>query len=123
MTWTYAQKSGVLTHNGKYIKTGYAGFGKGKFNPSMQCVRNVGPLTRGKYIMKELILKHPTCGEYVIRLEPDPSNNMCGRSGFLIHGDSRSHPGSASQGCIILFIKYRKDMWNSGDKILEVIEK
>lgn len=121
MTWTFAQKSGVLTHNGKFIKTGYAGFGEGKFNPSMQCVRNVGPLPRGKYIMKALILKHQTCGEYVIRLEPDPGNNMCGRSGFLIHGDSKTHPGSASQGCIILTIKYRKDMWNSGDKILEVI--
>ena len=73
--------------------------------------------------MKELILKHRTCGEYVIRLEPDPSNNMCGRSGFLIHGDSAKHPGFASQGCIILDKKYRKNMWNSGDKILEVIAK
>ena len=68
-------------------------------------------------------MKHLHCGTYVIRLEPDPSNNMCGRSGFLIHGDSKTHPGSASQGCIVLPIKYRKDMWTSGDKILEVIEK
>ncbi|MGE9656958.1 tlde1 domain-containing protein [Snodgrassella alvi] len=123
MTWTYAQINGELKHNGVSIVAGYAGFGKGKFNPSMQCVRNVGPLPRGKYIMKELILKHRTCGEYVIRLEPDPRNNMCGRSGFLIHGDSAKHPGFASQGCIILDKKYRKDMWNSGDKILEVIAK
>ena len=121
MTWTYEQSTGDLTHNGKFIKTGYAGFGEGKNKSSMQCVRNVGPLPRGKYIMKELILKHRTCGEYVIRLEPDPGNNMCGRSGFLIHGDSTKHPGSASQGCIILDKKYRKDMWTSGNKILEVI--
>ena len=66
-------------------------------------------------------MKHLHCGTYVIRLEPDPGNNMCSRSGFYIHGDSKSHPGSASQGCIVLPIKYRKDMWNSGDKILEVI--
>ena len=121
MTWTYKQSNGFLRHNGNYIHTGYAGFGEGKNKTSMQCVRNVGPLPRGKYIMKELILKHRTCGEYVIRLEPDSSNNMCGRSGFLIHGDSTKHPGSASQGCIILDKKYRKDMWTSGDKILEVI--
>ena len=121
MTWTYAQNNGELKHNGVFIGTGYAGFGKGKFNPSMQCVSNVGPLPRGKYIMKELLLKHRSCGEYVIRLVPDPSNNMCGRSGFLIHGDSKKHPGMASHGCIILYTKYRKDMWNSGDKILEVI--
>ena len=68
-------------------------------------------------------MKHPHCVTFVIRLEPDPGNNMCGRSGFLIHGDSTKHPGFASQGCIILDKKYRKDMWNSGDKILEVIEK
>ena len=46
---------------------------------------------------------------------------MCGRSNFLIHGDSKTHPDFASQGCIILDKKCRKDMWNSGDKILEVI--
>ena len=66
-------------------------------------------------------MKHLHCGTYVIRLEPDPGNNMCGRSNFLIHGDSKTHPGSASQGCIILDKKYRKDMWTSGDKILKVI--
>ena len=66
-------------------------------------------------------MKHPHCGTYVIRLEPDPGNNMCSRSGFYIHDDSTTHLGFASHGCIILDKKYRKDMWNSGDKILEVI--
>ena len=66
-------------------------------------------------------MKHPHCGTYVIRLEPDPGNNMCSRSGFYIHDDSTMHLGFASHGCIILDKKYRKDMWNSGDKILEVI--
>ena len=46
---------------------------------------------------------------------------MCSRSGFYIHGDSKSHLGFAFHGCIIVNIKYQKDMWNSGDKILEVI--
>ena len=66
-------------------------------------------------------MKHPHCGTYVIRLEPDPGNNMCSRSGFYIHGNSTMHPGIASNVCIILDKKCRKDMWNSGDKILEVI--
>ena len=66
-------------------------------------------------------MKHPHCGTYVIRLEPDPGNNMCSRSGFYIHGDSKSHLGFAFHGCIIVNIKYQKDMWNSGDKVLEVI--
>ena len=124
MTWTYGQKTAELKHNGKLIGIGYAGFGKeGKNDPLKQCVRNIGPLPRGKYIMKELILKHSSCGAYVIRLEPDPGNDMCGRSGFLIHGDSKTHPGFASHGCIILDRQYREDMWKSKDKILEVIEK
>ncbi|PIT61153.1 DUF2778 domain-containing protein [Snodgrassella alvi] len=120
MTWTYEQNSGILSHNGEYIITGYAGFGKGKNEPSMQCVSNVGPLPRGKYIMKELILNHKHMGPYIIRLEPDPSNNMCGRSGFYIHGDSIKNPGTASTGCIILRKIYREKMWKSNDKNLVV---
>ena len=66
-------------------------------------------------------MKHLHCGTYVIRLAPDPGNNMCGRSGFLIHGDSKTHPGTTSTGCIILDKKYREQMWNSNNKNLEVI--
>ena len=55
MTWTYEQSTGILKHNGVFIISGYAGFGEGKNKSSMQCVSNVGPLPRGKYIMKELI--------------------------------------------------------------------
>ena len=35
-------------------------------------------------------------------LIPSPTNEMFGRSEFLIHGDSLEHPGAASEGCIIL---------------------
>ena len=66
-------------------------------------------------------MKHPHCGTYVIRLEPDPGNNMCGRSGFYIHGDSKMNSGTTSTGCIILDKKYREQMWNSNNKNLEVI--
>jgi len=33
---------------------------------------------------------------------------MCGRSGFMIHGDSEKHPGEASEGSIILDFAFRE---------------
>lgn len=45
-----------------------------------------------------------------------------GRSHFLIHGDSVSHPGGASEGCIILNRTARQTIASSGDNELEVIK-
>ena len=66
-------------------------------------------------------MKHPHCSAYSIKLEPDQGNNMCSRSGFYIHGDSKTNPGTTSTGYIILDKKYREQMWNSNNKNLEVI--
>lgn len=83
------------------LATGYSGSEKegGKNNPSMQCERDLGPIPRGTYTIGV-----PFTGPspFSLRLTPDPGNDMCGRNGFLIHGDSISLPGTASQGCIIL---------------------
>jgi hypothetical protein len=45
---------------------------------------------------------------------------MCNREGFLIHGDSKKAPGTASNGCIILAPWYRQQIWDSMDKALIV---
>jgi hypothetical protein len=37
-----------------------------------------------------------------------------------MHGDSKEHPGCASQGCIILPRPVREQVWHSGDRELEV---
>jgi hypothetical protein len=44
------------------------------------------------------------------------------RSGFLIHGDSKAHPGKrvASEGCIILAPHLRKVILHSEDRELIV---
>lgn len=47
---------------------------------------------------------------------------MFSRAVFLIHGDSRKTPGTASSGCIILKLIYRQQMWESNDREIEVIE-
>ena len=44
-----------------------------------------------------------------------------GRSGLLMHGDSKEHPGSASHGCVILPRSVREEVWQSGDRDLEVV--
>lgn len=118
--WTYHQESGRLLHDGAMVATGYSGAGAGKNNPAMQSAHNVGPIPIGKYTIG------PPCdtdthGPYVLRLTPNASNDMCGRAGFLMHGDSVAHPGTASQGCIIQARSVREWVWNSGDRDLEVV--
>lgn len=118
--WTYLQKTGILLAPGGGMSAiGYSGSGPGKDNPAWQDHHDVGPIPAGGYRMLEPYssINH---GPYVIALVSDTSNIMFGRSGFLIHGDSIAHSGSASHGCIILPKSVRKKVWESGDHRLEV---
>lgn len=120
MTWRYEQVTGRLLYNGDLVAIGYSGAGEGKNNPAMEDVHNVGPTPKGKYEIGPPV-DTTTHGPYVLRLTACAGNDMCGRSGFLIHGDSVSKPGTASQGCIIMPRAVREKIWNSGDHSLEVI--
>lgn len=118
--WTYQQTTGELVNaSGEVIATGYSGRGRGKNNPVIQAVVNVGPIPRGTYTIQppQDTASH---GPYVLWLEPDPSNIMDGRSGFGIHGDSKARPGDASNGCIVLSHSTRAAIWASGDRTLAV---
>jgi hypothetical protein len=57
----------------------------------------------------------------VMRLTPDPTNEMFGRSAFLIHGDSIKAPGTASEGCIIQSNPVRTLVSKSSNRRLQVI--
>jgi hypothetical protein len=46
---------------------------------------------------------------------------MFGRDGFLIHGDSVEHPGTASHGCIIMSRAIREAIAQSDDHELNVV--
>ena len=121
MPWTYSQKTGYLTRGGHtYSKTGYSGAGVGKNNPAMQDKRAVGPIPRGKYKIGKA-RDTDLHGPHVMDLTPD-GHNALGRTEFLIHGDSVSHPGTASQGCIILPRAVREKISGSGDHALIVTE-
>jgi len=126
MSWTYHQSTGRLLHNGHLVDAhGYSGHGVWKNIPGAQNRRNEGPIPQGRYLIGAPFNNpsrsgHHGTGPYSIRLTPASGNHMFGRSAFLIHGDSISAPGTASDGCIILGIHTRHTIIASGDHDLEV---
>jgi hypothetical protein len=121
MPWIYHQASGKIYHDGELVSAlGYAGQGMWKNNPGGEMLKNKGPLPRGTYTIASHFIHHPTAGKHVLRLTPASGNQMFGRSGFLIHGDRISAPGTASDGCIVLPFAVRQKILSSGDRTLEV---
>lgn len=117
--WTWKQSTGELFRDGNLVAQGYSGFDAGKNNPALQSVPDVGPIPQGAYTF--LFPRNTDShGPYVLPLLPNPQNEMFGRSGFLCHGDSLAHSGSASHGCIILARPTREAIWASGDRQLTV---
>jgi hypothetical protein len=123
--WTFEQTTGKwYDAAGTHVTTGYAGGNCGKDpiginNPDMQCVKDVGPLPVGFYTMGELV-PESHLGKDAIPLLPAPSNSMCGRGDFYIHGDTET-PRCASEGCIVLPHDVRMAAYNSGDKQVQVV--
>ena len=119
--FTWGQTDGVLySPQGDPCGSGYSGKGEGKNNALMQNVRDVGPIPCGLYTI-EPPADDPKVGAYAMRLTPDPSNQMFGRTDFLCHGDNMLGNESASEGCVILnkIVRYR--MWQSGVRCLRVV--
>jgi hypothetical protein len=121
LAWTYSQKTGELQQDGKHVTTGYSGADSGKNNPEMENIHNVGPIPSGDWTVSGPPVNTPDHGPYVLRLNPAAETETFGRGGFLMHGDSKEHPGCASKGCIILPRTAREEVWNSGDRDLEVV--
>ena len=110
--FTYSQLSGTFrllddSVTGIVYGKGYSGFGVGKNKPLFEHHKDLGPLPSGWYTMHVVTDASGKAIDYegkanpVIVLTPDKENQMFGRSGFLIHGDSRKEPGTASKGCVI----------------------
>lgn len=117
----YYQHSGQLfTQDGRLIGSGYSGKGQGKNNPALEATPFIGPIPRGRYTIGGHI-DSPSHGPFTLPLTPVPSNNMFGRDHFLVHGDSPSHPGEASEGCIILPRAVREWIEFNRHTILEVV--
>lgn len=121
MPWQYSQRAHLLTHNGEVVSNGaYSGKGAAKNNPAMEMVRNQGPIPRGQYKIG-VARKHPAKGPITMSLAP-VGHQAYGRTAFLIHGDSISNPGNASEGCVILEYAIRARIAASGDTVFNVVE-
>jgi len=122
--WKYEQSTGRLFDDaGALVATGYSGFGADRNQPADESVANLGPIPAGQYSIgtPECVKAPGPHGPYVLRLTPAPTNNMFGRDGFLIHGDSVEHPGTASHGCIIMPREIREAIAQSNDHDLNVV--
>lgn len=142
MPWQFQQSTGIVSDaRGFRYGASYAGRGEGRNNPLLQDVHggcrwnaeraawvpvdglssdDWGPLPCGLYIPQQPV-NTTTHGPYVIWLTPDATNEMFGRSGFGWHGDSKEHPGLASEGCICSPRTVRELVWGSLDRQLQVI--
>lgn len=106
------------------IGTGYSGFGNHKNDRSAECLKGLGPIPMGHYLIGMAytsVSKGPVC----MKLIP-LGHSACGRTGFLIHGDSRRSPGKASRGCIVIERDVRDEIatcvrHNARPSILNVI--
>ena len=119
--WTYSQSSGELARNGKVYGTGYSGLGADKNVSADQTAVGEGPIPQGAWTIGPA-RNDPTLGQHVMALHPGPGTNTYGRDGFFIHGDSFSHPGQASHGCIVLAFALREEISFSNDIDLTVTE-
>jgi hypothetical protein len=120
MPWVYKISACKFYLNGIYkfdaVYSGRPGFWNDSTN---ECVKGKGPLPRGTYTIGRAFSHYKT-KVYTMRLIPFIENQMCGRDGFMIHGNSTAHPRDASDGCIILNISGRKEIADSSDRILVV---
>jgi hypothetical protein len=102
--YTYSQSQHHFygtAYDGTYIDTYGCCSGQSgtcRNNPSCQCKVSIGPLPQGTYTLGNMMTFKGM--SYCYELFPSSTNNMCGRSGFLIHGGSCS--GNPSEGCIVI---------------------
>lgn len=125
----YTQRLGnlyVVDLLGKPVKlianNGYSGNGAGKNDPDMQCLQDNGPIPQGLWNIVGVFNKNPDKAptDFALKLSPDPTTDVCGRTNFWIHGDRNENPPfdpqSASEGCIIYPRNIRELIWNNQDK-------
>lgn len=118
--WLYVQRTGALYHNDEPVAVGYSGYAEYRNDPEAQNLKELGPIPCGVYRIGDPVDRHDL-GPFCLPLTPDAANQMFGRAGFLIHGDSITHPGFASHGCIILNRATRERMYSSRDRELHVM--
>lgn len=121
--WVFNRTKGQLISPSGEVFTAYSGHGVGVNNPTLQNVKDVGPIPSGIWYFQAPIdtVDH---GPYALPLIPDAKTETFGRSGFMFHGDEVKHPCQhlASLGCLIGCKMARQQVWEgSEDHTLNVI--
>ena len=124
----YHQKSGYLVFgsgdSARLVALCYAGAPGFVNDPSADHLRSKGPLPKGRYKIVEH--EHPRFARPALRLDPEPENEMHGRSGFWIHGDNKKRNRTASSGCIVTTYHERvliaRRIASTGCSVLNVVE-
>lgn len=120
MPWIYRQSTGDLSYKGQVVDRGYSGAAIARNNPSLERLPAVGPIPRGTYRVGPPHDSRKT-GPYTLDLTPIKGTNTYGRTAFKMHSDSITHPGNASEGCIVMHVHTRQRVWGSNDWELEMI--
>ena len=123
LSCVYQQQSGQLTCSDESGKTvvdekGYAGRSFAKNSPASQNLMFAGPIPLGRWFIGGV---KNSKGPLTITLTPAPETNTYFRDLFRFHGDSRAHPGEASEGCIIMSRPTRQTIANSSGSTLRVV--
>lgn len=118
--WKYCQSTGQLFYGKVSIGIGYSGHGVDKNVPEAEGIKNMGPLPHGMYTIG-FAEYNDHLGPLTMKLFPNAGNQMHDRGGFYIHGDSASHPGEASEGCIVLSHDIRNLINMGANRGLEVV--
>lgn len=101
MPWIYCITGGELIHFGKLVARGYSGAIDCKNDPLSTHIPKHGPIPCGAwFIGPETITEGH--GPVAMHLIPLSGTETFNRNGFMIHGDSKEHPGAASEGCLVL---------------------
>ncbi len=131
LTWYYDQRTGAVHWDDPstppcdfvYKGTGFSGRkGPHRNNPDSQHLKKTGPIPAGRYTIgnRRCYKSDGITPLDNFPLTPNPSNNMYGRSEFLIHGGSAA--GDPSQGCIIVSKALRDEIEKSQDRELVVYD-
>lgn len=121
MRLIYVQSTGELIGlpEGKVI--GYSGQPPHVNSTGSQGIHGAGPIPRGLWKVGAFA-DSSHMGPLAIELQAADGTETFGRTGFFVHGDSASHPGFASHGCIILPRGARQAIVDNAVTEIEVVE-
>ncbi len=121
MSWIYEQSTGIIRdRQGAIAGVGYSGGGTFRNRPSAQMLAKCGPIPRGFWDVlgpRDI----PDCGFYVLRLQPYIDTKTFGRDLFLVYGSCFDRADEPLMDRIVLPFVVRKQIWESGCHILQVV--